>query len=113
MTDQPPTAGRYGERSESHSSLREIRSPIVCHQRNVANRPAARNDPLNWDNPSQLYNVIVAALNDGFRADILKATLPIGLQIVAPWLAEETILSIAAAFEQARPWSGQWPALAA
>jgi len=28
----------------------------------------------NWDNPSQLYNVIVAALNDGFRADILKAT---------------------------------------
>jgi aspartyl-tRNA(Asn)/glutamyl-tRNA(Gln) amidotransferase subunit A len=67
----------------------------------------------NWDNPSQLYNVIVAALNDGFRADILKATLPIGLQIVAPWLAEETILSIAAAFEQARPWSGQWPALAA
>jgi hypothetical protein len=28
----------------------------------------------NWDNPSQLYNVIVAALNDGFRAGILKAT---------------------------------------
>jgi hypothetical protein len=28
----------------------------------------------NWDNPSQLHNVIVAALNDGFRADILKAT---------------------------------------
>jgi hypothetical protein len=28
----------------------------------------------NWDNLSQLYNVIVAALNDGFRADILKAT---------------------------------------
>ena len=27
----------------------------------------------NWDNPGQLYNVIVAALNDGFRADILKA----------------------------------------
>jgi len=27
----------------------------------------------NWDNPSQLYNVIVAALSDGFRADILKS----------------------------------------
>ena len=32
--------------------------------------------------------------------------LPIGLQIVAPWLAEEIILTIASAFEQARPWAG-------
>ena len=28
----------------------------------------------NWDNPGEFYNVIVAALNDGFRADILRAT---------------------------------------
>jgi Flp pilus assembly protein TadD len=27
----------------------------------------------NWDNPDQLYNLIIAALNDGFRADILEA----------------------------------------
>lgn len=27
----------------------------------------------NWDNPDQLYNVIVGALNDGLRADILDA----------------------------------------
>jgi aspartyl-tRNA(Asn)/glutamyl-tRNA(Gln) amidotransferase subunit A len=44
---------------------------------------------------------------------LIATALPIGLQIVAPWLAEETILWIAAAFEQARPWSAQWPTLAA
>lgn len=27
----------------------------------------------NWDNPDQLYNLIIAALNDGFRAGILEA----------------------------------------
>jgi aspartyl-tRNA(Asn)/glutamyl-tRNA(Gln) amidotransferase subunit A len=35
--------------------------------------------------------------------------LPIGLQIVAPWLSEDTILSVAAAFEKARPWADAWP----
>jgi hypothetical protein len=75
MTDQPPTAGRYGGRSESHSSLREIRSPIVCHQK-ITWRTNVLPGTIrsNWDNLSRLYNVIVAALNDGFRADILKAT---------------------------------------
>jgi tetratricopeptide (TPR) repeat protein len=27
----------------------------------------------NWDNPGQLYNIIIGTLNDGFRADILNA----------------------------------------
>jgi aspartyl-tRNA(Asn)/glutamyl-tRNA(Gln) amidotransferase subunit A len=35
--------------------------------------------------------------------------LPIGLQIVAPRLSEDTILSVAATFEQARPWADAWP----
>jgi Asp-tRNA(Asn)/Glu-tRNA(Gln) amidotransferase A subunit family amidase len=38
--------------------------------------------------------------------------LPIGLQIVAPWLSEDTILSVAATFEQARPWADAWPQFA-
>ena len=63
--------------------------------------------PFTW--PINLAGLPAATVPCGFDRD----GLPIGLQIVAPWLAEETILSIAAAFEQARPWSGQWPALAA
>ena len=39
----------------------------------VANRVLPGTIRSNWDNPGQLYNVIVAALNDGFRADILRA----------------------------------------
>jgi len=39
----------------------------------VANRVLPGTIRPNWDNPGQLYNVIVAALNDGFRADILRA----------------------------------------
>ena len=35
--------------------------------------------------------------------------LPIGLQVVAPWLGEPTIIRIAAAFEAARPWAGTRP----
>ena len=35
--------------------------------------------------------------------------LPIGLQIIAPWLDEPTIFRIAAAFEQAQPWAPHWP----
>jgi aspartyl-tRNA(Asn)/glutamyl-tRNA(Gln) amidotransferase subunit A len=38
--------------------------------------------------------------------------MPIGLQIVAPWLGEDAILSVAAAFEQARPWATAWPTFA-
>ena len=75
MTDQPPTAGRYGERSEPHSSLRQ--NPIAnCLSPKITWRTDVLPGTIrsNWDNPSQLYNVIVAALNDGFRADILKAT---------------------------------------
>jgi len=62
--------------------------------------------PFTW--PINLSGLPAATVPCGFD----HHGLPIGLQIVAPWLAEETILCIAAAFEQARPWSGQWPTLA-
>lgn len=38
--------------------------------------------------------------------------MPIGLQIIAPWLEEPTIFRIAAAFEQAQPWAKFWPQVA-
>ena len=37
--------------------------------------------------------------------------LPVGLQIVAPRYREDLLLQAAAAFEQARPWSGRRPEL--
>jgi hypothetical protein len=39
--------------------------------------------------------------------------LPVGLQIVAPWLGEAVLFRVAAAFETAKPWSQNWPALLA
>ncbi len=54
--------------------------------------------PFSW--PINLTGLPAATIPCGFDAD----GLPIGLQIVAPWLDEGLILRIAAAFEWARPW---------
>ena len=35
--------------------------------------------------------------------------LPVGIQIVGPYLADALVLRTAAAFEQARPWADRWP----
>lgn len=59
--------------------------------------------PFSW--PINLAGLPAATVPCGSDRD----GLPIGLQIVAPWLAEDRILSIAAAFEQARPWADAWP----
>jgi aspartyl-tRNA(Asn)/glutamyl-tRNA(Gln) amidotransferase subunit A len=40
-----------------------------------------------------------------------RENLPVGLQIVGPWLAEGSILKAAAAFELERPWAGRRPPL--
>lgn len=60
--------------------------------------------PFSW--PINLAGLPAATVPCGCD----REGLPIGLQIVAPWLEEETILSVAAAFEQARPWATAWPA---
>ena len=62
--------------------------------------------PFSW--PINLAGLPAATVPCGIDRD----GLPIGLQIVAPWLGENTILSVAAAFEQERPWSDAWPAFA-
>jgi len=61
--------------------------------------------PFSW--PINLAGLPAATLPCGFD----DAGLPIGLQIVAPWLDEPTIFRIAAAFEQAQPWAPFWPQL--
>ena len=59
--------------------------------------------PFSW--PINLAGLPAATLPCGFDAN----GLPIGLQIVAPWLDEALIFRIAAAFEAAKPWAGLWP----
>ena len=60
--------------------------------------------PFSW--PINLAGLPAATVPCGFDHE----GLPIGLQIVTPWLAEETILSVAAALEEACPWAEVWPA---
>jgi aspartyl-tRNA(Asn)/glutamyl-tRNA(Gln) amidotransferase subunit A len=55
--------------------------------------------PFSW--PINLTGLPAATIPCGFDS----GGLPIGLQIVAPWLDEALILRIAAAFEGARPWA--------
>jgi aspartyl-tRNA(Asn)/glutamyl-tRNA(Gln) amidotransferase subunit A len=59
--------------------------------------------PFSW--PINLTGLPAATVPCGWD----RKGLPIGLQIVAPWLGEDTILAIAAALEQARPWANAWP----
>ena len=59
--------------------------------------------PFSW--PINLAGLPAATVPCGFDRD----GLPIGLQIIAPWLDEPTIFKIAAAFEEAQPWAGTWP----
>ena len=39
--------------------------------------------------------------------------LPIGLQLVGPYGSDDRLLDVGSAFEDAEPWSGRWPQLAA
>jgi aspartyl-tRNA(Asn)/glutamyl-tRNA(Gln) amidotransferase subunit A len=61
--------------------------------------------PFSW--PINLTGLPAATIPCGFDL----SGLPIGLQIVAPWLDEALILRIAAAFERARPWAQFRPRL--
>ncbi|MCW6510773.1 amidase [Lichenifustis flavocetrariae] len=62
--------------------------------------------PFSW--PMNLAGLPAATVPCGFDRD----GLPIGLQIVAPWLGEAAIFRVAAAFEAAQPWAGRWPDIA-
>jgi aspartyl-tRNA(Asn)/glutamyl-tRNA(Gln) amidotransferase subunit A len=57
--------------------------------------------------PFNLTGHPAASVPAGFSAD----GLPVGLQLVGPWHAEQRILSTAAVLEQALEWPDRWPML--
>ncbi len=74
----------------------------------IDGRPVDRHlgwSPFTW--PINLAGLPAATIPCGFDT----SGLPIGLQVVAPWLDEALIIKVAAAFEQARPWAAVWPQL--
>jgi aspartyl-tRNA(Asn)/glutamyl-tRNA(Gln) amidotransferase subunit A len=62
--------------------------------------------PFSW--PINLAGLPAATIPCGFDTD----GMPIGLQIVAPWLEEGRIFRVAAAFEAAGLCSNRWPGFA-
>lgn len=62
--------------------------------------------PFSW--PINLAGLPAASLPCGLDGD----GLPIGLQIVAPWLEEARIFRAAAAYESRGPLAGRWPEFA-
>ncbi len=72
----------------------------------IENRPVDAHlgwSPFSW--PVNLAGLPAATIPCGFDRD----GLPIGLQIIAPWLDEARIFRVAAAFEAAASDSGRWP----
>jgi aspartyl-tRNA(Asn)/glutamyl-tRNA(Gln) amidotransferase subunit A len=63
--------------------------------------------PFTW--PINLAGLPAASVPCGFDSN----GLPIGLQVIAPWLEEALIFRLAGAFEQAHPWAARWPGIAA
>lgn len=59
--------------------------------------------PFSW--PINLAGLPAATIPCGLDRD----GLPVGLQIVAPWLEEARIVRAAAAYEAKSPMSGRWP----
>jgi aspartyl-tRNA(Asn)/glutamyl-tRNA(Gln) amidotransferase subunit A len=73
----------------------------------IDGRPVDRHlgwSPFSW--PINLAGLPAATIPCGFDRD----GLPIGMQIIAPWLEEARIFRVGAAFEAARPWLDRWPA---
>jgi aspartyl-tRNA(Asn)/glutamyl-tRNA(Gln) amidotransferase subunit A len=63
--------------------------------------------PFSW--PMNLAGLPAANVPCGFD----RAGMPVGLQVVAPWMEERVIFQIATAFEATNPWAHHWPKLQA
>ncbi len=66
-------------------------------------------DRLAFTFPFNMTGQPAASVPCGFTSE----GLPVALQIVGRWHADTLVLQAAAAFEQAQPWAGVWPEVAA
>lgn len=64
-------------------------------------------DRLTFTFPFNMTGQPAASVPCGFTEE----GLPVALQIVGRWHADTLVLQAAAAFEQAQPWAGFWPAV--
>ncbi len=78
------------------------REPITLDN-TLADVPRASWYP--YTHPFNLSGHPAISIPAGFTSD----GLPIGLQIIGPWLAEDKLLNAAACFERIRPWSSSRP----
>jgi amidase len=93
MALPPAPIGEIGNGDEEHPLMPIVRATpyaIFTAGFNASGQPAV-SLPLHWS-------------EDG---------LPIGVQLVAAYGREDLLVRVAAQLEQARPWAGRWPELAA
>ena len=73
----------------------------------IEGRMGRNADWLCFTFPANMTGQPAATVPAGFTKD----GLPVGMQIIGRHLDDTTVLKASAAFEQARPWGHQWPAL--
>jgi aspartyl-tRNA(Asn)/glutamyl-tRNA(Gln) amidotransferase subunit A len=73
----------------------------------IEGRMGRNADWLCFTFPANMTGQPAATIPAGFTKD----GLPVGLQIIGRHLDDRTVLKASGAFERARPWAHQWPAL--
>jgi aspartyl-tRNA(Asn)/glutamyl-tRNA(Gln) amidotransferase subunit A len=84
--------------------------PFALHIQGVEKIDGRIVQPFQWLTftfPLNMTGQPAATVPAGFTRD----GLPVGLQIIGRHLDDALVLRASAAFEQARPWADQWPAL--
>ncbi|WP_456424981.1 amidase [Rhodocaloribacter sp.] len=90
MAAPPHLSGQFGPRTIDGAPIESALEPFFTYPFNLTGQPAA-------------------SVPAGFTGD----GLPVGLQIVGRRFDEATVLRASARYEEARPWAGHWPDLAA
>ncbi|MDB5999622.1 MAG: putative amidase, partial [Rhizobacter sp.] len=73
----------------------------------IEGRMVRNADWLCFTFPANMTGQPAATIPAGFTKD----GLPVGMQIIGRHLDDRTVLKASGAFERARPWAHQWPAL--
>ena len=98
-------------RSTTCCSRRRLPCPAfpvgLDHPAEIAGKPITGYGWVPFTYPFNVTGQPACSVPAGFT----KARLPVGLQIVGRRFDDATVLRAAAAFERARPWAGERPAI--